>query len=952
MRTLLRAFKPLIRLGLPGLILCDLFFTAKTAPALDQSGTSPGEMESGIQTVTPDVFDGDVRDLPVSTTWRSGDPITEIPRLVYPRSQTSPQLAPGSDSGHRDPLLDVQASAQSQDIGHAFFPPDLNFAGMGFSGAFPPDPVGDVGPNHYVQMINGASGAMVQIFDKTTGASLAGPFNLETLVVGGTCASGRGDGIALYDRAADRWLLSEFAGTGATSSLCVYISQTPSPITGGWFRYTFTTPNFPDYPKYGVWPDAYYVSTNEASPAVYALERTTMLTGGAARSVRFTAPRLAGFGFQALIPSDLDGPTAPPAGSPNFFMRHRDDEVHNVGANDPAQDFVEVWEFRVNFAGGSTFTGPSNIPVAEFSSELCGLTSFNCFPQPGTTRRLDPLREVIMWRLQYQNFGTHETLLGNFVTDVDGTDHGGIRWFELRRTPPGAGAWTLVQQGTHAPDAANRWMGSIAMDKDRNIALGYSTSSSTVFPSIRYAGRLASDPLGTLQAENTLQAGVASQTNFDRWGDYAAMSVDPSDDCTFWFTTEYVPAMDTWATRIGKFKFPICGVTDLLFLSKADSPDPVIVNQNLTYTLVVNNPSAAPATGVMLTDTLPSGVTFVSASSTQGTCSQADGMVTCNLGTVAGGATVTVTIVIQPTQIGTLNNSATVTAAETDPNTSNNSASATTGVVPNLPGSYSGSSTSGNTETVTNCIDPTSNGVFQFNSSITISTQTGGNFTATGTLTGVGSFQGTTINVTNAAGTIGSSGAITGGTFNYSTVRGGMTMESGTGTFTGMATASPTVSQLVFNFSSQSTSGTGCRSTGTVTVTPTPSGGGGGGGGCFIATAAFGSPMAVEVQVLREFRDEELLTHAPGRWLVAAYYWTSPPLARLIGSNEVLRSATRITLRPVIWWAALALESPVLAWSLLILGAGGMLVVVITPWMLFRATRPGATQPLNPRGEG
>src|SRR5947208_5463280 len=162
----------------------------------------------------------------------------------------------------------------------------MYFAGMCIAGTLPPGPVGEVGPNQYVQLINGSSGAMVQIFDKTTGASLAGPFNLETLVVGGPCDSGRGHGMALYDRAADRWLLSEFAGTGATSSLCVYISQTPSPITGGWFRYTFTTPNFPDYPKYGVWPDAYYVSTNEASPAVYALERPTMLTGGASRSVR------------------------------------------------------------------------------------------------------------------------------------------------------------------------------------------------------------------------------------------------------------------------------------------------------------------------------------------------------------------------------------------------------------------------------------------------------------------------------------------------------------------------------------------------------------------------------------------------------------------------------------------------------------------------------------------
>ena len=197
------------------------------------------------------------------------------------------------------------------------------------------------------------------------------------------------------------------------------------PIAGGWFNYDFTTPNFPDYPKYAVWPDAYYVSSNEAGPsAAYALDRTNMLAGlAAAAPVRRTAPDLAGFGFQALIPSDLDGP-APPAGSPNFFMRHRDDEVHNAGSNDPTQDFLEIWEFSVNFGtpADSTFTQVANIPVAEFDSDLCGLVSFFCFPQPGTATTLDPLREVIMWRLQYRNFGTHETLVGNFVTDVTGTD--------------------------------------------------------------------------------------------------------------------------------------------------------------------------------------------------------------------------------------------------------------------------------------------------------------------------------------------------------------------------------------------------------------------------------------------------------------------------------------------------------------------------------------------------
>jgi hypothetical protein len=230
---------------------------------------------------------------------------------------------------------------------------------------------------------------------------------------------------------------------------------------------------------------------------------------------------------------------------------------------DPAQDYLEIFEFQVDFAtpANSTFSGPIAIPIAEIDSDLCGLSSFFCFPQPGTGTTLDPLREVIMWRLQYRNFGSHETLVGNLVTDVDGTDHGGIRWFELRKT--GAGPWSLFQEGTYAPDAAHRWMGSIAMDQAGNIALGYSVSDDTsIFPSIRYTGRLASDPPGTMpQGEVSLIAGSGSQTFATRWGDYSSMNVDPANDCTFWYTNEYMPAGGAWQTRIGSFTFPSCQPT-------------------------------------------------------------------------------------------------------------------------------------------------------------------------------------------------------------------------------------------------------------------------------------------------------------------------------------------------------------------------------------------------------
>lgn len=509
--------------------------------------------------VVPGEFHGDVRDLPTAPLSVPGE---YAPRVTRPPLDPDPSsnLLEQPESPI-DPLMERPKMLRGME--RTFDPPDLNFQGIPNQGGAPPDTVGEVGANHYIQMTNAS---VVQIYDKT-GALQAGPFLLETLwTAGGVCANGRGDPVVLYDHLADRWLMTEFA-TGS-NDLCVYVSMTGDPIAGGWYNYDFPTPSFPDYPKYAVWPDAYYVSSNESSPAAYALDRTNMLAGLPATSQRFTAPSLAGFAFQALIPSDLDGP-APPAGAPNYFMRHRDDEVHNAGMNDPTQDFLEIWEFDVDFVtpANSTFTQVANIPVAEFDSDLCGLVSFFCFPQPGTSTTLDPLREVIMWRLQYRNFGTHETLVGNFVTDVTGTDQGGIRWFELRRTPPGAGTWTLFQEGTHSPDTDSRWMGSIAMDQAGGIALGYSVSSGTTFPSITYTGRLAGDPLGTMPlGEVTAVAGLFSQTGTTRWGDYSSMNVDPIDGCTFWYTNEYVGdnlannfgGTGNWTTQIIRFDLPGC----------------------------------------------------------------------------------------------------------------------------------------------------------------------------------------------------------------------------------------------------------------------------------------------------------------------------------------------------------------------------------------------------------
>jgi hypothetical protein len=541
--------------------------------------------------------------------WQPGDPIKEIPRRG-----THPQAAPGAaaEAGEavEDPLLQRQLEAQgSVALDPIFTTPILNFPGQGFTGVTPPDTVGDVGPNHYVQAVNHGSGSSITVYNKSGGVE-AGPFILDTLGSGGPCASGVGDPVVLYDAMANRWLLSEFSGSG--NNLCVYVSQTPNPVSGGWFRYQFTTPNFPDYPKYGVWPDAYYVASNENNPAVYALDRNRMLQGLSATSQRFTAPDLGGFGFQALTPADIDGSTPPPPGAPGIFMRHRDDEAHNPPGT--PNDFLEVWDFHVDWTtpANSTFSGPTNITITDFSSEMCGFFAFSCFPQPGTNTKLDPLREVIMFRLQYRNYGTHQALAGNLVTDADGEgggdplERGGVRWFELRKT---GGGWSLFQEGTYSPNTVNRWMGGSALDGDGNFAVGYNVSNDEVFPGLRYAGRLASDPPGTLpQGEATIVDGTASNSS-NRYGDYSALSVDPADDCTFWFTGEYNTA-PSWSTRIATFKFDSCGGPPTPDFTLTCTPARLAIRrgQNATTTCTVGSLNGFDAAVTLDCLGLPAGV--------------------------------------------------------------------------------------------------------------------------------------------------------------------------------------------------------------------------------------------------------------------------------------------------------------------------------------------------------
>lgn len=521
-----------------------------------------------LGTSYPDVVRVNMAELPPAREWKPGDPLVEIPRQHW---EFKPNQAPVPVNAVdlNDPLVPLQFNEPLR-AGRAFGTPIVNVAGS-TSQASPPDPTGDVGTSHFVQGVNGSGGSEIRIYRKSDG-SFVRSFSLVSLGGTGACASGLGDPIILFDELANRWVLTEFSSQ-AGRSLCVYVSDTDNleAATVTWYKYTFTMPAFPDYPKYGVWSDAYYVGANESGTSgqrpLYAMDRAKMLAGQPATFQRVTLPNLAGFGFQMTTPADHDGANSPPpAGARGIFLRHRDDESHNSGSNNPTQDFLELYQLAVDFTtpANTVLTGPVQIPIAEFSSNLNGLTAFNAFPQPNG-QKLDPLREPVMNRLAYRNFGSYEALVGNLVTDIDGNDTGGIRWFELRRTGGISQPWVLHQEGTWAgsatpQDGIDRWMAGISIDESGNIAMAYSmVRQSPALPAqLGYVGREAGDPLGTMTTpETVLIAGVGNHPN-ERWGDYFQMGVDPVDGCTFWFTGEYMPSTSK-GTRIGSFKFDACG---------------------------------------------------------------------------------------------------------------------------------------------------------------------------------------------------------------------------------------------------------------------------------------------------------------------------------------------------------------------------------------------------------
>ncbi|MCB0479359.1 MAG: T9SS type A sorting domain-containing protein [Crocinitomicaceae bacterium] len=424
---------------------------------------------------------------------------------------------------------------------HSMRAPLIQWDGMNVNDgqATPPDPSGAVGPNHYFEMVN----VKFEIFDRS-GNTIMGPNSLGSIwtsLIGSNVNDG--DPIVMYDEYVDRWFVSQFRTSN--NALLVGVSQTSDP-TGSYYLYQFPLgSSFPDYPKYSIWSDGYYITSNKSGDQCYALERDKMIAGDpGAQIVGFTIPQIATPGFFSALPTHAYK-TLPPVGTPCYLFYFQDDGWSGVSS-----DHVKVWEVDVDWTNtaNSTISNPVQIPVSPFDSDFTA--NWDDIEQPGTNAKLDGIPGAFMYPASYMKFSGYSSVVLNHTVDVNGSNHAGIRWYEFRET---GGVWSLYQEGTYSPDNQNRWNGSICMDEQGNIGLAYSVAGSSVYASLRYTGRLSSDPLGQLTvAETNVFTGTSAQTNTNRFGDYAHMSLDPTDHKTFWYVGEYISS--GWKTGIFSFK--------------------------------------------------------------------------------------------------------------------------------------------------------------------------------------------------------------------------------------------------------------------------------------------------------------------------------------------------------------------------------------------------------------
>jgi hypothetical protein len=517
-----------------------LFLSPVSAPA-QQVQRNPIVVHAANHATTPRAF----RDM-TPVPWHNASKV--MPR---PGRAPRPHISDVPDS-----LL--QSEVQSEVLPEVRTTSLLNFDGITDAeggGFVPPDTNASVGATQAVETVNVA----YAVYDKTTGAQILAPTNIQTLYtpLGGLCATGNlSDPVATYDKAAGRWLISmvAFKTDFSDNDICVAIS-TSSDATGTFNLYSFSFgTNLPDYPKLAAWPDAYYLTANNfpgggsfSGAVTCALDRTKMLAGSHATMICFQR----GMSDFSLLPADLDGAMPPPAGSPNYQMELATSKTLNL------------FKFHVDFAvpANSTFTGPTALSVRPYS-DACVAHGGICIPQPAPGERLDSLGDRLMHRLAYRNFGDHEAIVANHTIRPVGTGGAAsaVRWYEIRSpgSVPVVFQHGMVGGGTIP---VSRWMGSIAMDKNGDIALGFSRSSSTSKPGISYVGRKPTDRRNTMEAAKLIIAGTGVQKASDhRWGDYSSMAIDPSDDCTFWYAQEYYKTTGSfnWSTRLASFKFKDC----------------------------------------------------------------------------------------------------------------------------------------------------------------------------------------------------------------------------------------------------------------------------------------------------------------------------------------------------------------------------------------------------------
>jgi hypothetical protein len=485
-------------------------------------------------------------------------------RLLAPLAVSVPALTPYNQTATYQPL--------GAPIGANFEGLGLGTPSFSISGA-PPDTTLAVSPTQIVQWVN----SQFAVYNKAGVPQLPSPGFLNgnaiwsALGAGSLCATtNRGDPIVQYDRINQRWILSQFAFNAAFSSnsQCIAVSTTSNAL-GAYNLYEYGFGNqLPDYGKLGVWSDAYYITYNMftlastfAGGRACAYDKAAMLAGTAAVSICFNSTTRFSF-----LPADLDGTTLPPAGAPNPHISW--DWAFTAGP--PAVNYkMQLTKFKPNFVTPALSTFDDGFGGATFSTvdflldagtiASCGDNGNACVPQLGTAQLLDTLGSRHMYRLVYRNFGTYDALLVTQAVDPPGGVVAAMRWWELRN--PNSAAPVVYQNSTYAPGTDNRWMSSAAFDKRGNIGVGYSVSSAAMNPAIKVTGRLRNDPKNLLRTEVLVQAGGGSQTTtLSRWGDYSTMQIDPADDCTFWYTTQYIGSSGTfnWRTRIASFKFPNC----------------------------------------------------------------------------------------------------------------------------------------------------------------------------------------------------------------------------------------------------------------------------------------------------------------------------------------------------------------------------------------------------------